>query len=896
MIEPLLNPPAKRCARLAKARSKDAKANSSSLKASFAGVKRTAPVVLTQPETWPKSMRGYLLPRPAWCTSAPQIDAHATWRALRERAKSSAARHRPEVQSALQRLTCEACPGPASLEVELGLALVCLSGTNQPASPLELNADLLLLIDHWATHSAAHLLRCGLALLGAKPSTALGRLVAHWNWFHQWRRIAEHLAPLPEGERARLAGLVRGNEFAWAIFPETHEADAAVRLGSLDLRALAGVTQVEALKGLAPTHARQFSLSGWDEHDSPLPMLLTWLAALGDEALPFLDDALAQLLAVSAHELEIRRDIAHVLGFIATPRAFELLCMHAEDRVFAAVLRESAMTSPSRALKALTGGARKRGTVGVNCKTILKQVVTRTPGLDQLLPAHAALVEERSSASSRPVAAADSVELPDWLESPKLAWLAPALPVFTNPAALPALIVEATGKTLPDYVVTNVLRMLAHAPVKASRASAPSDDLICLREMLTSASMGAFALALFRAWLVAGGAAKDAWCFLAMGCMGDDACARAIGPLVLAWPDDALVERAETGLVVLQGIGTDEALMHLHRVAQRAHLKSLQRRARYLIGMVAKARGFTADELADRLVPDLGLDTNGTLTLDLGSRQFLLSFDASLMPFLSEGDVVLSDLPKPCKDDDCDKSRAAHARWKVLKADSHAIAHQQVLRLELAMGSRRRWRAEVFRRCFVEHPLMQHLAQRLAWGTYDNNGALIALFRVLEDGSFSCADDEALELACDATVGVAHRLEMSPHEHAQLARIFAEHALIQPFDQLNRETFALTAAESTEGRVTRWKLPIPTIRLMRLDPRGWRRERPSDAGVIRALEKEIDGDTMLIVLEPGFDFGTKAGTESMQTVQALCTRAGRLAQLHPILVSELIRDINLLTS
>lgn len=894
--ESLSNPSAKRNPKAVKLNSKDAKANSKTPKASSVGVKAKGALVLTQPETWPMSMRRCLLPRPAWCTSAPQVDAHATWRKLRGRAKSSTARHRPEVQPALQRLACEACPGPASLEVELGLALLCLSRPNQPQSPLELDADLTLLIDHWATHGAEHLLRCGLALLGCEATTSLGRLVVHWNWFRQWRRMAEHLAPLHPSERARLAAMVRGNEFAWAIFPETGEADAAVHHGSLYLRALAGVTQVAALKGLVPTHARQFSLSGWDEHYSPLPMLLTWLAALGDEVLPFLDAALDRLLAVSVDEPEIRRDVAHVLGFIATPRALDLLCLHAEDRVFAAVLCESAIAAPARAVKALAEGARKAGPVGDHCRTILRQVARRSPALAQLRPADAARVEALIAAPSHTVCAAHSAALPGWLESPKLAWLSPALPVFANPASLPALIVEATGKALPDHVVTNVLRMLAHAPVRASRASAPSDDLICLKEMLTSASMGAFALALFRAWLVAGGAPNDAWCFLAMGCLGDDTCVREIAPLVLAWPSDGLVERAEAGLAVLQGIGTDEALMHLHRVAQRSQLKSLQRRARYLIGMVAKARGFSTDELADRLVPDLGLDANGTLTLDVGSRRWVVSFDGALMPILCEGDVVLNDLPKPRKDDDRLKSRAAHTRWKALRAESHAIADQQVLRLELAMCARRRWRADVFRRCFVEHPLMQHLARRLAWGTYDNNGARIALFGVAADGTFTSANGEAFALAPNATVGVAHRLEMGAEEVAQLARTFSERALTQPFAQLDRQTFGLTSAEATESRIMRWSTPVSTSALMRLDTRGWRRERPSDAGVVRVLEKESDADTLMIVMEPGFDVASKPEPDSMQRIRSVGTRAGRLAQLHPILLSELIRDLNLLIS
>lgn len=41
-------------------------------------------------------------------------------------------------------------------------------------------------------------------------------------------------------------------------------------------------------------------------------------------------------------------------------------------------------------------------------------------------------------------------------------------------------------------------------------------------------------------------------------------------------------------------------------------------------------------ELEDRLAPDLGLDDNGSLLLDFGPRQFTVSFDETLKPFVRD--------------------------------------------------------------------------------------------------------------------------------------------------------------------------------------------------------------------------------------------------------------------
>ncbi len=183
--------------------------------------------------------------------------------------------------------------------------------------------------------------------------------------------------------------------------------------------------------------------------------------------------------------------------------------------------------------------------------------------------------------------------------------------------------------------------------LQLSTLEVPYASLSSLKEVTTPASRAALAWELFQAWLVAGAPSKEGWCFTALGHFGDDTCARSITPLIRAWPGEAQHQRAVTGLDVLAMIGTDVALMNLHGIAQKLKFKGLQEKARGKIDDIAKTRGFTADELADRLVPDLGLDEDGSLTLDFGARQFHVAFDESLKPVVKEGGKVLADLPKP---------------------------------------------------------------------------------------------------------------------------------------------------------------------------------------------------------------------------------------------------------
>jgi hypothetical protein len=58
--------------------------------------------------------------------------------------------------------------------------------------------------------------------------------------------------------------------------------------------------------------------------------------------------------------------------------------------------------------------------------------------------------------------------------------------------------------------------------------------------------------------------------------------------------------------------------------------------------------GLTAEQLADRLVLDFGLDAQGRLTLDYGPSRFVVGFDEQLKPCMVDDDAMRrEDLPEP---------------------------------------------------------------------------------------------------------------------------------------------------------------------------------------------------------------------------------------------------------
>lgn len=476
----------------------------------------------------------------------------------------------------------------------------------------------------------------------------------------------------------------------------------------------------------------------------------------------------------------------------------------------------------------------------------------------------------------------------------------PKLPSFFVAASFRRPALRDGGAALPVSAVEHIGSMLA-----ISKLEAPYAGLALVKETCTPASLAEFAWDLFEAWNAAGAPSKESWAFVALGLLGDDETARRLAPRIREWPGESQHQRAVTGLDLLAAIGSDVALMHLNGIAGKVKFKALQDRAREKIAAVAEARGFTAAELADRLVPDLGLDEQGSLRLDFGPRQFFVGFDETLKPFVKDAQGVrLKDLPKPIKSDDAALADAATERYKQMKKDAKAIASLQVMRLEMSMIERRRWSAADFRLFFLEHPLMRHLAARVVWAVYDAQGRVVGGFRVAEDWTLADADDVQTTLADDAQVGIVHVLEMPAPMKAAFGQILADYEILQPFKQLGRETYTLTPEEHKSSEITRFAdKTVATGSVMGLINRGWERGQAQDAGWVGWFSKTAgDGLEVQMELDPGTIVGDLSFEPKQRIPKIVLRRSGTwdatghvgFASLDPIVASEVLRDADLL--
>lgn len=472
---------------------------------------------------------------------------------------------------------------------------------------------------------------------------------------------------------------------------------------------------------------------------------------------------------------------------------------------------------------------------------------------------------------------------------------------------LPALIIGS--RRLSTAQVTRLLLALS-----AGELPSPPSIVAELKRLCAQDNLERFVMRLFDIWLGVGGPPKDKWAFYALAWFGSDRVALRLAPMVRAWPGESQHQRAVLGLEVLRAIGTDTALMQLNGIAQKVPFKALKQKAGECMEAIAEDLNLTKAELEDRIVPDCGLDEDGTRIFDYGERRWSFVLGPELRPALRDGEGrIRDDLPKPSGKDDPVKAEAALADWKLLKKTIRETARIQAQRLEAAMVAGRRWKRAEFEALIVRHPLLTHLARLVLWAGYGDNGALTATFRVTEERDYADAADEAVDLRGCATIGVIHPLQIPVAEKKDWGELFADYAIVPPFPQLGRAVFSLAPGEAsgdTIPRVAGLAFAAPSL-VFTLEKLGYTRGVAMDGGGFDEHSKQFPaaGVTAVVGYEGWVAMGYVDPAEELKVTGAwfaagLREPGGyehgeprmRLSAVDPVVISEVLYDLSVLAS
>ena len=483
-----------------------------------------------------------------------------------------------------------------------------------------------------------------------------------------------------------------------------------------------------------------------------------------------------------------------------------------------------------------------------------------------------------------------------------------------------------TNRKFPDWVLPPVLPPIRIAAGKLGGAEIEKvlcdikafgvlgESALCveLKKHAEATSLDAFAWKICESWLNIGAPAKEKWAMGAVGHLGGDNCVFNLTPLVREWPGQSQHQRAVAGLDCLRKIGTDTALMALNGIAQKLKYKGLKEKAQIRMQEIAESKGMTSEQLADRIVPDCGLDEKGSRVFDFGPRKFEFVFTPDFKPAVrDEAGKVRANLPKPNKSDDADISQIALNEWKLLKKTLREALKVQNSRMEEAMITGRSWSPVDFQSYLMQHPLMVHLVRSIIWGVYDEqSGDLKSSFRVTEDHSLADSEDEECVFP-EEQIGVVHPAHLKETDKSNWGEVLSDYEIIPPFQQLGRSIYTAENDDLKKTEITRFKdTKIPGISLYGILERShWVKDTPADGGGFMQHSKYFPSVdiTAFIQYDPGLSIGWYDEEQRISSVYFVPGHIKpdwwgnhknklMLLEVDAVVVSEVLRMVHVLVS
>src|SRR5262249_32311657 len=312
-------------------------------------------------------------------------------------------------------------------------------------------------------------------------------------------------------------------------------------------------------------------------------------------------------------------------------------------------------------------------------------------------------------------------------------------------------------------------------------------------------------------------------------------------------------QRAAQGkalIAMLAWVDHPNAIQLVLSIGSRFRTKSFQEEAVRLAGELAERKGWTVDELADRTIPTAGFDDDGVLELPYGPRTFTAVLRPDLTVQLLDPDgKLIKALPAPRQSDDADRAKESKKAFSAAKKELKSIATLQTQRLYEAMCTQRSWSAEDWGRYLLRHPVVGPAVRRIVWtATSDDGGSMV--FRPLDDGSLTDADDNEVDLPARSPVKVAHDSVLSPDEVAQWSAHLADYEVTPLFQQFGRGVHAITPQMRQKREITDFTGYVLEAFALRgrAGKLGYTRGQTEDAGWFYTYEKHFPTlDIMAIV-------------------------------------------------
>ena len=366
-----------------------------------------------------------------------------------------------------------------------------------------------------------------------------------------------------------------------------------------------------------------------------------------------------------------------------------------------------------------------------------------------------------------------------------------------------------------------------------------SENAAELSAGLDRQDMEKLAVQVFDIWFAAGAQAKNKWVLPFAAVYGGSTMTERLRKCIHDWPEHQRGAIACDAVMALALSEDPAAIVIVDAISRKFKFRQVKQAAALALENAAQELGITAEELADRIVPNLGFGKDGTRVFDYGKRSFTVRLLPTLeLQITNDQGKTVKNLPAPGKTDD-PVANDAYEAFKTMKKNIKTTVTAQRARLEAALSVLRCWDTDRWKALFVENPIMHQFAMSLVWGVYAD-GRLTDTFRYMEDGTFNTVDEDEYELPEQAMIGLVHPMELDGETLDGWKQQLEDYEIVQSIDQLSRPTYALDPEKAGEKRLEDFggKLLNGLSLSGKLLQQGWYRGSVQDGGVFYTFYRE----------------------------------------------------------
>ncbi|HLD66260.1 MAG TPA: DUF4132 domain-containing protein [Pseudomonas sp.] len=372
------------------------------------------------------------------------------------------------------------------------------------------------------------------------------------------------------------------------------------------------------------------------------------------------------------------------------------------------------------------------------------------------------------------------------------------------------------------------------------------------RQILACLSAGQcaeFALLGVNGWITANGANEFLWLLQPMREYGDERAANALVKAVKDWKKFR-TQKSVLAIALLCELPGHFGCYLARDLWENGKLTaSIKASANAALAAAAERRGLSLEDFLEVLAPDFGMGPQG-LVLDVGPYNYTVRIrsDLSLVVFDAAGKASKS-LPKARADEDKGKREQAESQFKALAKNLKPVLKQQGQRLLRALQLGQSWSASTWQRLFIEHPLLNLIAQNVVWSALDEQGAALKRFRPDSDGGLLDLDDARYLLPESCTVQVTHPMELDNAERAAWVAHFADYELVSPIDQWGTAVQHASDEELQANKVLRASGKVLSRGTLSglLERWGYQKGASEDGGVFTQHSWSPDGERWQVI-------------------------------------------------